>query len=137
MIMRNDILSMDIMDMGDNLKNTNEKQRYQVQEKVEIHQGLKQMLQKRPRWARQIVEFLQEKYPEQIPILLMSGEMEKLLDSRVEEARELYLTLHPKMQKKENIKEMEMMERICTEESIGHTIQEIIETTILFRPLHF
>ena len=104
-------------------------------DRIPIYQGLEEMLQKRSALARRIVEFLKENYPEQIPILLATNQMEELLDQRVEEAMTMFLNLHLKYQKTEKVSGMDTLQRIQTENQIASQIWEQINQEILYRPL--
>ena len=88
------------------------------------------------RWARQITEFFMGRYPEQIPILLASHEMEKLLDQRVKEAWEYFQKMYPEKQEREQVWQMDTLQRIQKENQIQQEIQSMIETEILYRPLN-
>ena len=106
-------------------------------ERIPIYQGLEEMLQKRSPLARRVVDFLKETYPEQIPILLATHKMEELLDQRVEEAKTMFLNLHPTYQQRENLAQMDTLKRIQTENQIAQTIWEEINQEVLYRPLSF
>ena len=106
-------------------------------EKAPIYQGLDEILQSRSPLAGKIVEFLKETYPEQMPILLATHELEPLLDQRISEAKAMFNQLHPIYQKRENVAQLDTMERIRTENQIAAVIWEEINREILYRPLSF
>ena len=106
-------------------------------ERVPIYQGLEKILCSRSPLARRIVDYLKETYPEQIPLFLASHQMEELLDQRIQEAKEMYATLHPKYQKAENVENLDTMQRIQTENQIAAMIWEQIDQEVLYRPLTF
>lgn len=103
----------------------------------ETDQVLEEMLRRKSRHARRIVEFFMAEYPDRIPLMLIDGSLEEILDARLEEAFEYAAEMHPKLQKRENVNDMGMdtLKRIQTEYQIDAEIQEFIDQEIYFRPL--
>ena len=104
-------------------------------QKIEVYQGLEEMLQKKSRRARDIVNWLSETQEYMIPVMLAEGRMEKFLDERLQEAEEYFEMEHPKMQEQLKVSQMETMERIQAENQIYESLWERISQEVLYRPI--
>ena len=106
-------------------------------EKTQVYKNLDQILSERNSWARRIVNFLQTEYPEQMPLMVCNGKLEKLLDQRIAQATEQYDTMQRNLQEKMNVQNLDFRERVLTEERIREQIMEVISREILYKPLNF
>ena len=104
-------------------------------QRIEIYQGLEEILQKRSRRARDIVNWLQETQEHMILVMLAEGRMEKFLDGRLEEANEFLAREQPRMQEQMKVSQMDTLQRIQAENQIYQSLWEIIYQEILYRPI--
>ena len=104
---------------------------------IRIYQGLEEAVEGLPASARKVMNFLQQRYPEQIIVMLNKGTLREFLKQRTDEAANMFEKEHRKMQDQANVWGMDTMSRIQTEEQIGTTLREMIESEILYRPLTF
>ena len=104
-------------------------------QKIEVYQGLEEMLQKKSRRARDIVNWLTETQEYMIPVMLAEGRMEKFLDERLKEAEEYFEREHPKMQEQMKVSGMDTMERIQAENQIYESLWERIYQEVLYIPI--
>ena len=104
-------------------------------EKQEVFVGLDHILGRRNSWAMRIVNYLMEKYPEQMPLMMNNGKLEKLLDQRIELAKMMYDTMQKKLQEKQDVQNLSFLERVLAEQRIREQIMEVISREILYKPL--
>ena len=127
----------ELPELSSNLLKMSEEEALKVlgDQRVEIYQGLPEILKKRSIQAKQIVDFLMEVYPQQLSLMLSDHTLEKFLDQRIEEAQSMYDVMHKSLQDKMKVWQMDTMNRIKAENQIREQIMEEVRQTILYGPL--
>ena len=119
------------------MQNMTEKEalKYLGLEQTPVYGDLDQILSKKNSWARMIVNYLMESYPELMPLMVCNGKLEILLDQRIAQAMEQYDTMQKNLQKKMKVQTMSFPERVLEEQRIREQIMEVISKEILYKPL--
>ena len=104
-------------------------------EKTPVYGELDQLLSKRNSWARKIVNYLMENYPEQMPLMVYNGKLENLLDQRMAQATEQFDIMQKSLQEKMKVQNLSFQERVLIEQRIREQIMEVIDKEILYKPL--
>ncbi|MFR5393453.1 MAG: TnpV protein [Roseburia faecis] len=119
------------------MQNMTEKEalKYLGLERTPVYGDLDQILSKKNSWARMIVNYLMENYPELMPLMVCNGKLEILLDQRIAQATEQYDTMQKNLQEKMKVQTMSFPERVLAEQRIREQIMEVISKEILYKPL--